>query len=123
VPAPKKAGEDQAIGRSRGGLSTKIHTLVDALGNPLGFFLTAARHTTSWERTNLLPTMKAENGCSEDLPYSQAQIPTARFVTSCFAEDPTQERRQDARLLERGRGHCQVNRVWSSAAARATMAG
>ena len=34
---PKKAGEDQAIGRSRGGLSTKIHTLVDALGNPVGF--------------------------------------------------------------------------------------
>src|SRR6201747_84081 len=25
----KKIGEDQAIGRSRGGLSTKIHTLVD----------------------------------------------------------------------------------------------
>ena len=37
--APKKAGEDQAIGRSKGGLSTKIHTLVDALGNPLDFFL------------------------------------------------------------------------------------
>src|SRR6188768_814222 len=36
----KKAGEDQAIGRSRGGLSTKIHALVDALGNPVGFFLT-----------------------------------------------------------------------------------
>ena len=28
--APKTAGEDQAIGRSRGGLSTKIHALVDA---------------------------------------------------------------------------------------------
>src|SRR5689334_20559451 len=38
--APKKAGENQAIGRSRGGLSTKIHTLVDALGNPIGFHLT-----------------------------------------------------------------------------------
>ena len=37
---PKKAGEDQAIGRSRGGLSTKIHALVDALGNPVNFFLT-----------------------------------------------------------------------------------
>ena len=41
--AQKKPGEDQAIGRSRGGLSTKIHTLVDALGNPVGFFLTGAR--------------------------------------------------------------------------------
>jgi hypothetical protein len=30
----------------------------------------------------------AENGCSEDPPYSQAQIPTARFVGSCFCERP-----------------------------------
>src|SRR5580658_704308 len=30
----------------------------------------------------------AEIGCSEDLPYSQAQIPTARFVGSCFCERP-----------------------------------
>ena len=30
----------------------------------------------------------AEIGCSEDLPYSQAQIPTAKFVGSCFCERP-----------------------------------
>nr|WP_201782673.1 IS5 family transposase [Calothrix sp. 336/3] len=30
----------EAIGRSKGGLSTKIHALVDALGNPIGFHLT-----------------------------------------------------------------------------------
>jgi transposase len=36
--APKK-DDDQAIGRSKGGLSTKIHALVDALGNPLRFLL------------------------------------------------------------------------------------
>ena len=35
----QKRGEDQGIGRSRGGLSTKIHATVDALGNPTGFFL------------------------------------------------------------------------------------
>ncbi len=29
----------QAIGRSRGGLSTKIHAVVEALGNPLRFEL------------------------------------------------------------------------------------
>jgi len=39
----KKDGEDQAIGRSKAGLSTKIHALVDALGNPLDFILTPAR--------------------------------------------------------------------------------
>jgi len=37
---PKKHGEDQAIGRSRGGLTTKIHAVVDALGNPVALTLT-----------------------------------------------------------------------------------
>ncbi|MBO1351785.1 MAG: hypothetical protein EBE86_032440 [Hormoscilla sp. GUM202] len=32
--------ETQAIGRSKGGLSTKIHATGDALGNPTGFHLT-----------------------------------------------------------------------------------
>ena len=31
----------QALGRSRGGFSTKVHASVDALGNPLRFILTA----------------------------------------------------------------------------------
>jgi hypothetical protein len=35
-----KAGEDEAIGRSKGGLSTKINATVDALGKPIGFALT-----------------------------------------------------------------------------------
>lgn len=33
----------QAIGRSKGGLSTKIHARTDALGNPTGFYLTAGQ--------------------------------------------------------------------------------
>ena len=38
-PAPK-GGEPQALGRSRGGFSTKIHIAVDALGNPVDLILT-----------------------------------------------------------------------------------
>jgi transposase len=34
---------EQALGRSRGGFSTKIHVLVDGLGNPLRFLLTAGQ--------------------------------------------------------------------------------
>ncbi|MEA5448593.1 IS5 family transposase, partial [Leptolyngbya sp. CCNP1308] len=38
--AGAKGGMDaQAIGRSKGGLSTKIHATVDALGNPTGFHI------------------------------------------------------------------------------------
>jgi transposase len=39
----KKEGEehsDEAIGRSKGGLSTKIHAVVDGLAKPIGFHLT-----------------------------------------------------------------------------------
>ena len=40
--AEKKHGGQgtQALGRSRGGFSTKLHIAVDALGNPLRFILT-----------------------------------------------------------------------------------
>ena len=41
--AGAKGGGDEAIGRSVGGLSTKIHATCDALGNPTGFFLTAGQ--------------------------------------------------------------------------------
>src|SRR6202035_1128672 len=41
--ARKKKGVNQAIGRSRGGLTTKIHMIGDALGNPLAFTLTAGQ--------------------------------------------------------------------------------
>src|ERR1700730_15716734 len=39
APAREKKGP-QAIGRSRGGLTTKIHALVDAMGNPVELMLT-----------------------------------------------------------------------------------
>lgn len=42
APAPKKAGS-QEIGRSRGGLTTKLHVAVDSLGNPLRVILSAGQ--------------------------------------------------------------------------------
>jgi transposase len=44
-PVPKKSrGQaEQALGRSRGGFSTKIHVTVDGLGNPLRLDLTAGQ--------------------------------------------------------------------------------
>jgi transposase len=60
VPAPKKHSEDQAIGRSRGGLSTKIHTLVDALGYPIDFHLTGGEAHDLVGADHLLPDMEAD---------------------------------------------------------------
>jgi transposase len=41
-------------------LSTKIHTLVDALGNPVGFFLTGGQAHDLVGADNLLPTMHSD---------------------------------------------------------------
>jgi transposase len=40
VPAQKGAQATEALGRSKGGLTTTIHTAVDGLGNPLRCILT-----------------------------------------------------------------------------------
>jgi transposase len=41
-------------------LSTKIHTLVDALGNPVGFFLTGGQAHDLVGADHLLPSMQAD---------------------------------------------------------------
>lgn len=41
-------------------MSTKIHTLVDALGNPLGFFLTGGQAHDLVGADELLPSMQAD---------------------------------------------------------------
>jgi transposase len=44
APSPTEETKlDQALGRSRGGFSSKIHLIVDGLGNPLDFILTAGQ--------------------------------------------------------------------------------
>ena len=56
IPVPqahKKSGE-QALGRSRGGLSCKIHVTVDGLGNPLRLRLTAGQRHDSTQAQALL---------------------------------------------------------------------
>src|SRR5436305_8783878 len=52
----KKSGdqEAQALGRSRGGFSTKIHIAVDALGNPLRLILTAGQRHDSPQAAALI---------------------------------------------------------------------
>jgi len=60
VPAPKKVGEDQAIGRSRGGLRTKIHTMADALSNPQGFHLTGSEAHDLVGADHLMSDMQAD---------------------------------------------------------------
>jgi len=45
----------QALGRCRGGFSTKIHAVTDALGNPLDFLLTGGQAADITQAEALLP--------------------------------------------------------------------
>ncbi|MCB0141932.1 MAG: IS5 family transposase [Caldilineaceae bacterium] len=58
----KKNGsqDEQALGRSRGGFSTKIYALVDALGNPLRFLLTAGQRHEITQAKTLLDNLEFE---------------------------------------------------------------
>jgi len=58
----KKSGgqEAQALGRSRGGFSTKIHITVDALGNPLRLLLTAGQRHDSPQAQRLIENFEPQ---------------------------------------------------------------
>lgn len=60
--APKEKGgqEEQALGRSVGGFSTKIHVTVDALGNPLRLLLTGGQRADSTQAIALLEGFEFE---------------------------------------------------------------
>jgi transposase len=45
------------VGRSRGGLTTKIHTLADAQGRPLRFILTAGQDHDCTTAADLLAAL------------------------------------------------------------------
>jgi transposase len=50
----------EAIGRSKGGLTTKIHATCDALGNPTGFHLTPGQAHDLEGADVLLPSIDAD---------------------------------------------------------------
>lgn len=50
----EKKTENKAVGRSRGGLNTKIHAVVDGLGNPVEFLLSAGNDHDSAHAVELL---------------------------------------------------------------------
>lgn len=55
----KRGSRDQALGRSRGGLSTKIHMAADARGQPIRFILTGGQAGDAPQGVPLLSGIKA----------------------------------------------------------------
>ena len=60
--SPQKGGQAaQALGRSRGGFSTKIHVSVDGLGNPLRFILTGGQQHDITQAEELIARYAGEH--------------------------------------------------------------
>jgi transposase len=68
----KKGASETALGRSRGGLTTKIHLLADALGLPLGFILTGGQ----------------TNDCTQAIPLLGERTPEAVLADKGYDTDP-----------------------------------
>ena len=60
VPQKNGGQADQALGRSRGGFSTKIHVTVDGLGNPLRLSLTAGQRHDIMQAEDMIVDLEFE---------------------------------------------------------------
>ena len=78
---PQKGGsENQALGRSRGGLSTKIHLLTDGFGQPLAFRLTAGQAAEQPQALPLLEGRTAKAVIADRGYDSRAIVAQARAM-------------------------------------------
>lgn len=59
-PDKKTTADQQALGRSRGGLTTKVHAACDALGNPVRFLLTPGQRSDFTQASALLSGAASE---------------------------------------------------------------
>lgn len=114
----KKNGgqEAQALGRSRGGFSTKIHIAVDALGNPLRFILTAGQSHDSPQAKSLIEGYAAQVLLA-DKGYDDAKLIEAAEAKGMQAVIPPRANRKEQRdydkhlYKERHLVECFINKI------------
>jgi transposase len=97
---PKRGG-DEAIGRSRGGLSTKIHATVDALGNPTGFFLSGGQASDLDGADALLPEVEAPTVIADKGYDADARVLTPLQTAGKVAVIPPRANRTEQRPYDR----------------------
>jgi transposase len=114
----KKSGgqEAQALGRSRGGFSTKIHIAVDALGNPLRFILTAGQCHDS-PQTEALVEGYSTQALIADKGYDSKDLIEAVKAEGIQAVMPPRSNRREQRYYdkrlykERHLVECFINKI------------
>lgn len=112
-----QAWDSEEFGRSRGGLTTKIHAVVDANGLPLHIAITGGQQHDSLAARALLEGLPSDNIVLADKAYDATEIRT--FVSSCggWANIPPRRNRRDpicfSPYLYRQRNHVErfFNRI------------
>ena len=106
----------QALGRSRGGFSTKIHIAVDGLGNPLHFMLTAG------QRHDITCAEALIDGYNSEYVIADTSYDSVAFVKSITQRGavpviPPRANRRDSRTYdvhlyrERHLVECFINKI------------
>ena len=92
--------EREALGRSRGGFSTKIHALTDALGNPLHFILTPGQRNDITQAEKLVDSI--QNGtCLADKGYDSKNLITALTRKNCTPVIPSRSNAKEPRTYDK----------------------
>lgn len=112
----KKGGRDHCLGRSRGGLTTKIHAVVDRQGLPLRLGLTAGQAHDApaalelldrlQPRTIMLADKAYDGNAIRDMIEAQGAVPNIpaksnRKWRPCFSKTIYRERNQVERFFSK----------------------
>lgn len=97
--ARKKEGP-QALGRSRGGMSTKIHAAVDALGNVVRWILTGGEAADVNSAASLIEGLKAD-AVIADKAYDADELVDIIEVSGATVVIPPRKNRKEQRAYDR----------------------
>ncbi len=96
----KNQADLHALGRSRGGFTTKIHAVVDALGLPLRFSLTSGHRHEVTQAADLLRNIQ-DSYVIADKAYASEDLATQLVRQRCSPVIPSPSTRKSPRAYDR----------------------
>lgn len=96
----KNTQKKEALGRSSGGFTTKLHAIVDALGNPLKFSLTPGQAHDSTQAHSLTQGIKSA-AMAGDKAYDYSAYIDYLNDNDCIAVIPVKKNRLTIRLYDK----------------------
>jgi transposase len=94
APPAEKGGQEQAIGKSRGGRTTKIHAVVDADGRLIAFELTGGNRHDIKPAPKIIEALPPAKSLLADAAYDSdafRKLLTDRGTTPVIKQNPTRK--------------------------------